>query len=74
VGAALALCLLAACGSGGAPSGGAALSASASGSVLAGGSCKSSSAIKITFWAWVPGIGRAVDAFNKTHSSICVTL
>jgi multiple sugar transport system substrate-binding protein len=42
--------------------------------VLAGGSCKSSSATKITFWAWVPGLGRAVDEFNKTHSDICVTL
>jgi multiple sugar transport system substrate-binding protein len=42
--------------------------------VLAGASCKSSSATKITFWAWVPGISRAVNQFNKTHPSICVTL
>jgi multiple sugar transport system substrate-binding protein len=35
--------------------------------------CKAS-ATKITFWAWVPGIDRAVTAFNKTHPSICVTL
>jgi multiple sugar transport system substrate-binding protein len=42
--------------------------------LLAGGSCKSSSATNITFWAWVPGIARAVNEFNKTHSSICVTL
>jgi multiple sugar transport system substrate-binding protein len=47
------------------PSGGA--------SVLAGGSCLPG-ATKIMFWAWVPGIGRAVTAFNKTHPSICVTL
>ena len=49
-------------------------SASPSATVLAGGSCKSSSATKITFWAWVPGFGRAVNEFNKTHSGICVTL
>jgi multiple sugar transport system substrate-binding protein len=42
--------------------------------VLAGASCKSSGATNITFWAWVPGIDRAVDEFNKTHPSICVTL
>ena len=46
--------------------------ASPSASVLAGGSC-SSGATKITFWAWVPGIARAVTAFNKSHPSICVT-
>ena len=34
----------------------------------------SSSATKITFWAWVPGMSRAVTAFNKSHPSICVTL
>jgi multiple sugar transport system substrate-binding protein len=75
--AALAASLIAGCGgSGGSAGGGAgpAGSASPSGSVLAGASCKSSSATKITFWAWVPGIGRAVNEFNKTHSSICVTL
>ena len=42
--------------------------------VLAGASCQESSATKITFWAWVPGISRAVNQFNKTHPSICVTL
>jgi multiple sugar transport system substrate-binding protein len=42
--------------------------------VLAGASCKSSGATNITFWAWVPGIDRAVNEFNKTHPSICVTL
>jgi multiple sugar transport system substrate-binding protein len=42
--------------------------------VEAGSSCKSSSATKVTFWAWVPGLGRAVNTFNKTHPSICVTL
>ena len=72
---ALAAALIAGCG-GGAPTSGASApgGASPSASVLAGGSCKSSSATKITFWAWVPGIGRAVDEFNKTHPSICVTL
>lgn len=75
-GAALAAALIAGCGSGGTTSGAPASSAkaSASASVLAGGSCKSSNATKITFWAWVPGIARAVNEFNKTHSSICVTL
>jgi multiple sugar transport system substrate-binding protein len=33
--------------------------------------CKSG-ATPITFWAWVPGIYRAVDVFNQTHPSICV--
>jgi multiple sugar transport system substrate-binding protein len=42
--------------------------------VLAGSSCKSSSATNVTFWAWVPGLGRAVNTFNKSHPSICVTL
>jgi multiple sugar transport system substrate-binding protein len=41
--------------------------------VEAGSSCSSSSATKVTFWAWVPGLGRAVTEFNKTHPSICVT-
>ncbi|MBO0774841.1 MAG: extracellular solute-binding protein [Actinobacteria bacterium] len=73
---ALAAALIAGCGGSGTPAsgGGPSGSASPSASVLAGGSCKSSSATKITFWAWVPGIARAVDEFNKTHSSICVTL
>jgi multiple sugar transport system substrate-binding protein len=34
----------------------------------------SASCTKITFWAWVPGIDRAVKAFNKSHPTICVTL
>src|SRR6201986_5011688 len=74
--------LVAACGSsgttgGGAPAsskGGSGGSASPSASVLAGGASCSSSATKITFWAWVPGMSRAVTAFNKSHPSICVTL
>ena len=41
--------------------------------VEAGANCASSSAVKITFWAWVPGLGRAVTAFNQTHPGICVT-
>jgi multiple sugar transport system substrate-binding protein len=70
--------VLAACGSSGTSSstggGKAAASPSPSASVLAGGKSCSSSATKITFWAWVPGIARAVTAFNQTHPSICVTL
>jgi multiple sugar transport system substrate-binding protein len=34
----------------------------------------SANATPVTFWAWVPGINRAVDAFNASHPSICVTL
>jgi multiple sugar transport system substrate-binding protein len=70
-----AVSVLAACGSSGSstPPSSSGAKASASPSVLAGGNC-SSSATKVTFWAWVPGIGRAVTAFNKTHPSICVTL
>lgn len=77
----LAILLLAACGSGGSSSsagaggaGGAAPSASSSAKDLAGGASCSSSATKLTFWAWVPGMNRAVNEFNKTHPSICVTL
>src|ERR687895_573070 len=61
----LVLSALSACGGGG--------NASPSASLVAGASCKSSSATKLTFWAWVPGMNRAVDAFNKTHPQICVT-
>jgi multiple sugar transport system substrate-binding protein len=77
--AAAAVAVLAGCGSS-APSHpssshspSAAAAASAGTTVEAGGSCASSSATKITFWAWVPGLGRAVTEFNKTHPSICVT-
>jgi multiple sugar transport system substrate-binding protein len=75
---AAALSLLAACGgSSGAPaaagSSSASASASSSATLEAGASCKNSSATKVTFWAWVPGMGRAVTEFNKTHPSICVT-
>jgi multiple sugar transport system substrate-binding protein len=75
---AAALCTLAACGgSSGAPatagSSSASASASSSATLEAGASCKNSSATKVTFWAWVPGLGRAVTEFNKTHPSICVT-
>jgi multiple sugar transport system substrate-binding protein len=31
-------------------------------------------ATKIQFWAWVPGISRAVSAFNSSHPKICVQL
>ena len=87
VAGAAAICLLAACSSGG-TSGGTSNSTSNSGgggsastpassaspsvTVVAGGSC-SPNATKITFWAWVPGMGRAVTEFNKTHPDICVT-
>jgi multiple sugar transport system substrate-binding protein len=79
---------LAACGSGGSSSAPPAASSTASGSassasaspsasssvtVEAGANCASSSAVKLTFWAWVPGMSRAVTEFNQTHPSICVT-
>jgi multiple sugar transport system substrate-binding protein len=72
---------LAACSSGAtsstAPSGSGSTSSSPSPSssvtVEAGSSCASSNAVKLTFWAWVPGMGRAVNEFNATHSGICVT-
>jgi len=79
VAGAAAISLLAACSSGGSSSSAGAgttsspaSSASPSVSVVAGGSC-SSGATKILFWAWVPGMGRAVTEFNKTHPNICVT-
>jgi multiple sugar transport system substrate-binding protein len=71
-----AITLIAACSSGGSSSsssGTAAASASGSPSVLAGANC-SSTATHLTFWAWVPGMSRAVTEFNATHPSICVTL
>ena len=81
VAGAAAISLLAACSSSGssstAASGtstGASASASASATVLAGGKSCSSSSTPVMFWAWVPGISRAVTEFNKTHPSICVTL
>ena len=82
VAGAAAISLLAACSSSGSssspPAGGttssASASASASASVLAGGKSCSSSATPVMFWAWVPGISRAVNEFNKTHPDICVTL
>ena len=58
---------------GGSSSSAAAPSPSSSVTVEAGGSCSSSSAVKIMFWAWVPGMGRAVNEFNATHPGICVT-
>jgi multiple sugar transport system substrate-binding protein len=83
VAGAAAVSLLAACSSGGSSSSSAAgggtstkagASASASATVLAGGKSCSSSATPVMFWAWVPGISRAVTEFNKTHPDICVTL
>jgi len=81
VAGAAAISLLAACSSGGSSSSAAGgttsspastASASPSVSVVAGGSC-SANATKVLFWAWVPGMGRAVTEFNKTHPNICVT-
>src|SRR5215831_14368676 len=66
--------LVAACG-GGAPAASSSKSAGASPapSILAGANC-SSSATHLTFWAWVPGMSRAVTEFNSTHPDVCVTL
>jgi len=50
------------------------LGASAATTAVAATKGCSSSATPITFWAWVPGISRAVTAFNASHPSICVTL
>lgn len=73
VAAILAAALLAGCSGGGTPAPGSSASG-AKPSVLAGADCDSSKGTKLTFWAWVPGMNRAVEAFNKTHPSICVTL
>jgi multiple sugar transport system substrate-binding protein len=74
---ATAITMLAACGgSGGGSSSGSSPAPSASGSkapVLAGKNC-SSSAVHLTFWAWVPGMNRAVNQYNNTHPNVCVTL
>ena len=82
VAGAAAISLLAACSSGGSSSSAAAggttsspastASASPTVTVVAGSSC-SANATKVLFWAWVPGMGRAVTEFNKTHPNICVT-
>ncbi len=71
-----AVALLAGCGTSAPskPAAGKSSAPSAGATVLAGSSCRSSKATQVTFWAWVPGIDRAVDAFNKTHPTICVTL
>lgn len=54
--------------------GAAVLALLAAGATTAASSGARASCTKITFWAWVPGIDRAVKAFNKSHPSICVTL
>jgi multiple sugar transport system substrate-binding protein len=41
--------------------------------VLAGANCSSAS-VHLTFWAWVPGMDRAVTEYNNTHPGVCVTL
>lgn len=30
--------------------------------------------VRLTFWAWVPGMDKAVDLFNQTHKDVQVTL
>ena len=75
VAGAAAISLLAACSSGGSSSsaaGGGTTSSPASTVTVVAGSC-SPNATKVLFWAWVPGMGRAVTEFNKTHPNICVT-
>ncbi|HEY2671649.1 MAG TPA: hypothetical protein VGJ07_14920 [Rugosimonospora sp.] len=64
----LAVNLLAAC-SGGTPSG--PTPTTSSSTFVA--NCKAG-ATKITFWAWVPGISRAVAAYNASHPDTCVEL
>jgi multiple sugar transport system substrate-binding protein len=80
VAAGAAITLLAACSSSGSSTPPAATgskspsaSPSASASVLAGANCSSSS-VHLTFWAWVPGMDRAVTDYNSTHPGVCVTL
>jgi multiple sugar transport system substrate-binding protein len=77
IAAGAAIALLTACGSSGTTSTGsstkASASPSASASVLAGANCSSSS-VHLTFWAWVPGMDRAVTEYNSTHPGVCVTL
>jgi multiple sugar transport system substrate-binding protein len=75
IAAGAAITVLAACGSSGssAAGGGGRASASAAATVLAGKNC-SSSAVHLTFWAWVPGMSRAVNSYNSTHPGVCVTL
>ncbi|HEX3788829.1 MAG TPA: extracellular solute-binding protein [Pseudonocardiaceae bacterium] len=68
---ALAVSLLAAGCSGGGST--AAPPPSGSPSVSGTAACRSG-ATPVTFWAWVPGIVRAVQAFNASHPSICVSL
>jgi multiple sugar transport system substrate-binding protein len=74
VAGALAALLIAGCGSSGGTSSGGAPGGNASpkASTVVSGSCKPG-ATKLTFWAWVPGMARAVTAFNQTHPNICVT-
>src|ERR1700678_5454 len=48
---------------------GGAASASSLTRTAAAGSCT-----PVTFWAWVPGLDRAVTAFNASHPGICVKL
>ena len=62
---------LSGCGGGGSATGG---TGPASGVAVQGTSNCKSGATPITFWAWVPGMVRAVDAFNAGHPDICVSL
>jgi len=62
---------LSACGGGGAATGG---TGPASGVAVQGTANCAAGAAPITFWAWVPGMVRAVAAFNASHPDICVSL
>jgi multiple sugar transport system substrate-binding protein len=74
LGAVVAVIALAACGG---SSGNSSSSSSASATTTAVAnttkSC-SAGATRVAFWAWVPGISRAVSAFNASHPKICVQL
>jgi len=77
VAVAAAVVAIAGCGSSGGSGGGGSSSKTTTSSTTSVAnttkSC-SSGATKITFWAWVPGISRAVSAFNAAHPKICVQL
>jgi multiple sugar transport system substrate-binding protein len=74
LGAVAVVIALAACGgSSGGSSSGASTSATTTAVANTTKSC-SAGATRIAFWAWVPGISRAVSAFNASHPKICVQL
>jgi multiple sugar transport system substrate-binding protein len=69
----LVLALVAAACSSGGGSAAPPVAGSTSSATQGTGSCKAG-ATQITFWDWIPGIVRAVDAFNASHPNICVAL